>query len=200
MEEIIDFFIFDRILEIAGLVLGLAYLYFEYHVNRLMWLVSIIMPMISSWVYFRAGLYADFGINIYYILIAVYGYIAWSFGISRKKKSQPLNVSHIPGAYYVFVLFAFAAIFAFLSWVLISFTNSTVPYWDALTTALSIVAMWMLARKFAEQWLVWFVVDAVCIGLYTYKQIYFYAVLYAVYTIIALLGYRKWLHLIDEGY
>lgn len=198
MEEIINFFTLDRTLEVAGLLVGLAYLYFEYHANRLMWLMSVIMPMISTWVYFRAGLYADFGINIYYLLIAVYGYIAWTFGLSRKK-SGPLKVTHMRASYYLPVIAALALVFGFLAWVLISFTNSTVPYWDAFTTALSIIAMWMLARKYAEQWLAWFIVDAVCVGLYIYKGIYFYAALYAVYTVIALLGYRKWLRMIDEG-
>lgn len=197
MEQVLDFFTFDRILEIAGLIIGLAYLYFEYHANRLMWLMSVIMPAISVWVYFRAGLYADFGINIYYLIIAVYGYIAWTFGLGKKKK-EPVPISHMPGGYYMPSLAALAAVFALLAWILVHFTNSTVPYWDAFTTALSIVAMWMLARKYIEQWLMWFVVDAVCVGLYIYKEIYFYAVLYAVYTFIALLGYRKWLRLMHE--
>ncbi|MDE7154015.1 MAG: nicotinamide riboside transporter PnuC [Muribaculaceae bacterium] len=186
-----SFLTFDRILEIAGLLIGLAYLYFEYHANRLVWLMSIIMPMISMFIYFKAGLYADFSINIYYLVIAVYGYIAWSFSLS-KKKSRTLPISRMPGAYYLPVLVVLGGIFALLAWALIRFTNSTVPYWDAFTTALSIVGMWMLARKYVEQWLAWFIVDAVCVGLYIYKEIYFYAFLYAVYTIVALLGYRKW--------
>jgi nicotinamide mononucleotide transporter len=78
-------------------------------------------------------------------------------------------------------------------------TNSTVPMTDALTTALSIVALWMMARKYAEQWLVWLLVDAICVPLYAYKGIYFYAGLYAVYTVIAWFGYRKWLRLMREG-
>jgi nicotinamide mononucleotide transporter len=70
-----------------------------------------------------------------------------------------------------------------------------VPWSDAFTTALSIIAMWMLARKYAEQWLAWLVVDAVCVALYIYKGIYFYATLYAIYTVIAYIGYRKWLRM-----
>ena len=90
---------------------------------------------------------------------------------------------------------AYAAIHLFIYWVLVTFTNSTVPFWDSLTTSLSIVGMWMMARKIAEQWLVWFVVDIVCVALYFYKGIYFYAVLYAAYTAVSLLGYRKWLRI-----
>ena len=91
-----------------------------------------------------------------------------------------------------------AALWWFIWWVLVSFTDSTVPVADAFTTALSVVGLWMLARKYAEQWLVWFVVDAVCSGLYLYKGIPFYCVLYGVYTVISLFGYRKWLRLMKS--
>ena len=197
MSELIEFFTADRIMEIAGLAVGLAYLYFEYHANRLVWLMSVIMPMISLFIYYRAGIYADFAINIYYLLIAVYGYIVWTFCLKRKKR-EPLPVTHMPLKYYAAAIVALIAIFAFLAWGLVSFTNSNVPYWDAFTTALSIVAMWMLARKYAEQWIAWFIVDAVCVGLYFYKGIYFYSALYSVYTVIALFGYRKWLRLMHQ--
>lgn len=194
MEDVLTFLTTDRLIEIAGLAVGLAYLYFEYHANRLVWLMSVIMPMISICIYFRAGLYADFAINIYYFLIAVYGYIAWTFGL-KKKERKPLPISRMPMKMYGIAVIALILIFSFLAWGLIHLTDSTVPYWDAFTTALSIVAMWMLARKYVEQWLAWFIVDAVCIGLYFYKGIYFYSGLYAVYTVIALFGYRKWLKL-----
>ena len=182
---------YDKIIEIFGLAVGLAYLYFEYHANRLVWLMSVIMPMFSLWVYYRAGLYADFGINIYYLVIAVYGYVCWSFNL-KKKEPHRLPISHMPGRCYVPALLAFGAIFVGLAYVLDNYTNRTVPWYDAFTTALSIVGLWMLARKYVEQWLAWFVVDAVCVWLYYYKGIPFYSVLYAVYTVIALFGYRKW--------
>ena len=184
----------DKTIEIIGFLVGLAYLYFEYHANRLVWLMSVIMPMFSLWVYYRAGLYADFGINIYYLAIAVYGYVCWSFNL-RKKKSRQLPISRMPGRFYLSAVMIFGIIFVALALGLDNYTNSTVPWYDAFTTALSIVGLWMLARKYVEQWIVWFVVDIVCVGLYIYKQIPFYAVLYAVYTIIALFGYRKWLRL-----
>lgn len=198
LSQLSDFFTLDRSLEIAGFITGLAYLWFEYHANRLVWLTSMIMPMISVWVYFRSGLYADFAINIYYLVIAVYGYIAWSIG-SKRKEGPALRITHTPARMYVMLVCALAVIFTVLAYILVNFTPSNVPYYDAFTTALSIVAMWMMARKYAEQWLAWLIVDAVCIGLYYYKQIYFYSALYAVYTVIAALGYRKWLSLMRQG-
>ena len=83
-------------------------------------------------------------------------------------------------------------------WILVTFTDSTVPVTDAFTTSLSIVGLWMLARKYVEQWLAWFVVDIVCCALYYYKGINFYCILYGIYTIVALLGFRKWLRMMKS--
>ena len=76
--------------------------------------------------------------------------------------------------------------------LLVNFTNSTVPVMAALTTAISIVGTWMLAKKYIEQWFAWMIVDAIDVGLYLYKDIPFYATLYAIYTIVAYFGYRNW--------
>lgn len=193
----------DLVLEIAGFLIGIIYLWYEYHASAKVWLVSVIMPMISMWIYFRKGLYADFGINIYYVVIAVYGYLHWTLSSRRRRSAsaetvveaadaKSLPITHVNG-----IVMTGCGVAAFLLWVAIYlilryFTDSTVPVADAFTTALSIVGLWMMARKYVEQWLVWMVVDAVCVGLYIYKGIYFYAALYAVYTVVAWFGYRKW--------
>lgn len=91
-----------------------------------------------------------------------------------------------------------AGLLVLIAFILIQYTDSTVPWMDSFTTALSIVAMWMLARKYVEQWLVWIVVDAVSAGLYVYKELYFTAGLYALYTVIAYFGYKEWKRLMKE--
>jgi nicotinamide mononucleotide transporter len=149
------------------------------------------------WIYFSKGLYADFAINIYYLLIAIYGYVVWTFNFKTKEKKE-LPISRITVKTSLILTGAMAVLWVALAQILINFTDSSVPWSDAFTTALSIIAMWMMARKFAEQWLAWLVVDAVCVGLYIYKGIYFYAALYAIYTVIAYVGYRKWLRLMGE--
>ncbi len=181
-------FLAEHAIEIIGLVLGLFYLYFEYHASIWVWLFSLLMPMVSMIVYFDAGLYADFSINIYYLLASAYGLARWR-GNKRRKGA---TISHIPPAFALVSIAAMLVIWLGIYLVLHSFTNSNVPVMDSLTTALSIVGTWMLARKYIEQWAVWIVVDAICVGLYIYKEIPFYAVLYAVYTVVAVFGYRKW--------
>lgn len=181
-------FLAEHAIEIIGLVLGLFYLYFEYHARIWVWLFSLLMPMVSMIVYFDAGLYADFSINIYYLLASAYGLAKWR-GNKRRKGA---TISHIPPAFALVSIAAMLVIWLGIYLVLHSFTNSNVPVMDSLTTALSIVGTWMLARKYIEQWAVWIVVDAICVALYIYKEIPFYAVLYAVYTVVAVFGYRKW--------
>lgn len=184
----------DTILEVLGFVTGLCYLWYEYHASARLWIFSIIMPMIGMVLYFNKGIYADFAINIYYFLIAIYGYVAWTFNFSKKQKEE-LPISRIKLRAAVVCAVVAAVLWLGISYVLRTYTDSTVPYIDAFTTSLSIVAMWMLARKYVEQWLVWIVVDAVSAGLYFYKGIPFYGVLYAIYTTVAYFGYRRWLRL-----
>lgn len=181
-------FLAGHAIEIVGLVLGLFYLYFEYHASTWVWLFSLLMPMVSMIVYFNAGLYADFSINIYYLLASVYGLAKWR----GTKHRKGVEISHIPVLMVLSATAVMLVIWLGIYLVLYNFTNSTVPVMDALTTALSIVGTWMLARKYIEQWLVWIIVDIICVGLYIYKDIPFYAVLYAIYTVVAFFGYRKW--------
>lgn len=189
----------DKFIEILGFSVGLLYLWWEYHANNKLWLASMVMPCISMWIYFSKGLYADFAINIYYLVIAVYGYVVWTrkrgSGSDGKEKGASLPITHTPRRMAALCAAAAVALWGLLYLILEYLTDSTVPAADAFTTALSIVGMWMLARKYIEQWAVWIAVDAVCVALYFYKGIYFYSVLYAIYTVIAFYGYRKWLRL-----
>lgn len=186
----------DLILEILGFSVGVLYLWWEYHANSKLWFASIVMPTISMWVYLRKGIYADFAINIYYFLIAIYGYIVWTRKRTRHDEDVPkkeeLPISHISKTRLVGCVAVFFALWIAFYCVLRFVTDSSVPVADSFTTALSIVAMWMLAQKYVEQWIAWIAVDAVCVGLYAYKGIYLYAVLYSVYTVIAFVGYRNW--------
>ena len=177
-------------LEILGTIVGVVYLWLELKANIYMWVTGIIMPAISIFVYYQAGLYADFGINIYYLIAAIYGFLVWQFG--KKKTEVELPITHTPTGKYWQLAACFTVCFVAIGIILERFTDSTVPWWDSFTTALSIVGMWMLARKWVEQWWTWVVVDAVCCGLYIYKGIYFYSALYGLYTIIAVFGYYKW--------
>lgn len=189
------------VLQIVGVCLGLLYIYLEYHVNIWLWVVGVIMPMVHGVLYYRAGLYADASINVYYVLAGIYGLVAWIYHKGEGKKGgsggAPHTVLDSPRTIAA-IVFTYAVLHAGIYLLLVNFTNSTVPVCDSFTTALSIVGLWMLSRKYTEQWLVWLVVDAVTVGLYIYKGIYITSGLYALYTVLAYMGYLKWRRLERE--
>ena len=190
----------EQYIELLGTAVGIVYLWQEYHASIHLWITSIIMPAIYLYVYYNAGLYADFGINIYYLAIALYGWLAWRYNFSlrgRKGNSKELAISHIERKRLPVLAVLFLLLWAGIALILTSFTDSTVPLSDAFTTSLSIVGMYMLARKYVEQWCVWLIVDIASSALYVYKELYFTAALYAVYAIIAIFGYRKWKEMIN---
>lgn len=180
------------VLQLAGIVLGLLYLWLEYRANIWLWAVSIVMPVVHGVLYYRSGLYADMAMNVYYVIAGFYGWIVWLRGSGGKSDKPVLRISktplHLGGILTVVGLLVWGAIY----FILVHYTDSTVPVLDSLTTAMSIVALWMLSRKYLEQWLVWLAVDAISYGLYIYKGIPFTAGLYGLYTILAVAGYMRW--------
>ena len=106
--------------------------------------------------------------------------------------SEELPITFFPRRLILRTLGFFLLAWAATYYVLVAYTNSTVPLLDAFTNALSFVGLWALARKYVEQWLFWIAVDVVCCYLYVVKGIPFKAGLYGLYVVIAVLGYIKW--------
>ena len=173
-----------------GVVLGLLYLWLEYRANIWLWIVGAIMPCVHCVLYYQSGLYADCAMQGYYILAGLYGLVVWLMG--RKRTVRPLKIAHTPLRLLFPLVAVYGVLHAALYYLLAEFTDSTVPFWDSMTTAMSMVAMWMLSRKYIEQWLVWLVVDAITVGLYIYKGIPLTGALYALYTALAVAGYLRW--------
>lgn len=191
----------EQAIEIIGTLVGIVYLWLEYRASIYLWIASVIMPAIYLYIYYNAGLYADFGINVYYLVIALYGWLSWQYGFrlfSSSGKTEKLAITHTPKRVWGKLLLTYTAAQCAITYILITYTDSTVPWWDSFTTALSIVGMWMLARKYIEQWWVWLVVDATSAWLYIYKGLYFTAALYAVYAIISIFGYYKWKKMMQQ--
>lgn len=178
------------ILQIVGVVLGLLYLWLEYRANIWLWIVGAIMPCVHCVLYYKSGLYADCAMQGYYILAGLYGLVVWLLGKTRTE--NPLKIAHTPLRLVLPLLAVYGVLHAVMYYLLAEFTDSTVPFWDAMTTAMSMVAMWMLSRKYIEQWLVWLVVDAITVGLYIYKGIPLTGMLYGLYTALAVVGYLRW--------
>jgi len=181
----------DHYIELLGTIFGLLYIFFSIKQNIWCWPIGLISSVIYVSVFFNAKFYADMGLQLYYVFISIYGWYYWIYGGKSTSKNQ-LEVT-TTGLKLGFLLFLVnLGLFLFISFVLVNFTDSEIPYWDALTTAASIVATWMLAQKKIEHWILWIIVDTVSLGLYIYKELYATVILFAVYTVLAFFGYLEW--------
>ncbi len=149
-------------------------------------------------VFFDARLYADMILQVYYIVVSVMGWMIWRNRqeAEHQETTQILKTSKQMG---LILFVSFVMLYAVLVWALIKVPSmlniaaSDMPYWDAFTTAASFVATWMLAKKLIEQWLIWIVVDFVAMAMYIHKGLYITAILFVVYTVMAIWGYYAWL-------
>jgi nicotinamide mononucleotide transporter len=151
--------------------------------------MGIISALLYMVVFYQSKFYADMGLNGYYFIISIYGWILWRRGHGN---GNDLPVSRISWRLAVVLFFITALTFFGIAVILERYTDSPIPYWDAFTTALSFTATWMLARKILEHWIVWIIVDAVSMGLYLYRGLYPTLVLFAIYTSMAIIGYIEW--------
>lgn len=189
-------------LEFAGTSASLIYLYYSIREKVWLWPWGLLASVISSLIFFQAALYADMGLQAYYIFISCYGWWYWVNGRSKSQIEVPiklLNTRLIFKLSIVGVLLFLAILLALLKVPgIIEIASSDMPYWDAFTTAASIVATWMLARKYLHHWLLWIVIDLVSMVMYAYKGLYFYSFLFIVYTIGAVIGYLKWKQILHK--
>lgn len=178
-------------LEFAGLVSGLVCVWLLIRENVWTFPIGLVYAFVSVAVFVEQRLYADVLLSGYYVLMNGYGWWYWLYGGSRKGGDElsPCNISRQG---IVSLLGLSVVGIAAMSWFFASQTDADLPYWDSATTVLSFVAMWMTARKFVENWIVWLIVDVMATAIYAYKGIDFYALLYAIYFGMAIMGWRAW--------
>ena len=147
----------DLIIEIIGAVIGLTYLFLEYKANVWLWPVGILMSLFYVFIFFHGKFYADAAVYLYYIGANTYGLLKWTQSrrqrlLADNSSVEELVITHVPAKRILPIAAVTVVLWAFFYWILSTLTDSPVPVEDAFTTALSIVAMWMLAQKYLEQW------------------------------------------------
>lgn len=191
MSELIIKWLSGNYIELLGAILGTVYIFFSIRQSILTWPVGLLTSVLYVWVFFVSKLYADMGLQLYYVVISIYGWYEWLRG-NHSDKTQMLPISRITLRLGLTLSVVSLFIFMVIWFILKNYTDSPVPIADALATALSIVATWMLARKILEHWLVWIFVDAFSIGLFWYKDLLPTVFLFALYTIMAVVGFIEW--------
>jgi nicotinamide mononucleotide transporter len=179
----------EHYVEVCGTLTGFLYLGFSIRQHYLTWPVGLLNALFYIAVFFSSKIYADMTLQFYYVAISIYGWWCWLHGSAS---GESLAVTRTNSILWMKLTVTFLMLFVIIAYVLLRFTDSPVPYWDAVTTALSIVATWMLARKKIEHWLVWVFVDAISIGLFIIKELYPTTILFSVYTVLAVYGYYEW--------
>jgi nicotinamide mononucleotide transporter len=189
MVSVIISYIQANWIEIVGSILSLIYVYLSVNQKISLWLFGLLSAVFYIVIFYDSKFYADMTLQFYYVFVSIYGWINWKRG---KDSATELSVIKTPRKQYFYLIIVSALIFIAYYFVLVNYTDSPLPKADSLTTALSIVATWMLAKKYIEYWLVFIFVDAFSAGLYFYKDLYPTAVLFIIYTIMAVVGYVEW--------
>jgi nicotinamide mononucleotide transporter len=183
-------YISQHYIEITGAVLSLIYLYLSIKQKIGLWIFGFLCSALYVVVFFNSKFYADMSLQFYYLGVSVYGWISWKSRKMHTGKELPVRQVNIRQA---IVLSAITiAVFLLYYFILAQYTDSPLPLADSFTTALSITATWMLAKKLIEHWILWIVVDAVSAGLYFYRELYPTAGLFVLYTIMAVVGFVQW--------
>jgi nicotinamide mononucleotide transporter len=156
------------------------------------WPIGIANNLFFILLFTQSGLYADAGLQFVFIALAAYGWWTWTHG--GGPGSDALPVRRTSRTEWIWLLAAGAVATLALTLLLDRATDSTVPFWDALTTALSLTATYGQCRKRLESWWLWIAADVVYVPLYAYKELYLTSLLYVGFMtlcVVGLLGWRR---------
>ena len=181
--------------EIFGFITGVLCVWLGAREKVVAWPIGIANNAIFLAIFWRNGLYAIAGLQIIYAAISVYGWWNWLHGGTNRSS---LPISRASSAVAAWLALATVAGAAALFVILRTWTDSSVPGWDAATTALSIAAQFMLSRKMIENWFVWLGVDVIYVALACSKGLYITAALYLAFMVLCVSGLLHWSRLLRD--
>jgi nicotinamide mononucleotide transporter len=176
-------------IEITAALFGVASVYLSAHQNVWNWPLGIINVTLYIFVFYEAKLYADMGLQAVYIVLAAYGWWHWLHG---GVNHGTLRVSRVPPREAILLAVAFFVGTASLSTLLARATDASLPLADSALTTASLVAQYMMTRKYVESWLVWIAADVGYVAMFIYKSLWPTAGLYLVFCVLAVMGWRLW--------
>ena len=175
-------------LEVIGVITGLLCVYLAAVNNILNWPIAMISVGIYIFIFFDARLYADMGLQFYFMGMNIYGWYYWSRKPATQEKAPVVLITKKE---IIFSLIAIA-LATFILGSVLKYTPASYPYIDSFCMACSLVAQVFLARKVLENWLIWIFVDIIYVGIYIFKGLNLTAIMYFIYIGIALMGYVDW--------
>lgn len=153
------------------------------------WPFAIISVSISAYLFCFSKLYSDFGLHVIYIFLNLFGWWVWS---QRNASEKVISTKVLTGRAMIISIIVVIMGALGLGYVMDNHTDADLAYFDAFTTSGSLVAQYLLAKKYLQNWLLWIVVDIVAIPVYIYKELYFIAFLFLVFLGLSIWGYYAW--------
>lgn len=185
----------DNPLEIFAAVTALLCVWLAIRVHVLNWPVAIISSILYWMIFNKAGYYSDSLLQIVFIILQIYGWVQWYAPLKSSESIQKATTNWTIKAVVVAILFWILWYYVLLNWK----PHASLPLLDSGTTAFSLLAIYMQAKKYLQNWWFWLLVDVVYIPMYWHKQLYITAFIYSLYLIMAMEGYRQWKNSMKPG-
>jgi nicotinamide mononucleotide transporter len=182
-------------IEPTAVILAIAYLLLAIKQNISCWFAAFFSSLLYFFVMYSAGLYMEAGLQIFYCIMAVYGWTQWRITLPGNSKFlvKTWNRNQHIKAILLIILLAIVS-----GWALEKFTNAALPFLDSLTTWGAIVTTYMVAKRLLENWIYWFVIDTISVFLFYSRGLILTSILFLVYLIIIYFGYKSWTQMKDE--
>ena len=175
--------------EIVAVGMAVAYLWLAVRRNVWCWPAALVSVLLSIWLFYAARLYMESALQVFYAFMAVYGWMQWTRGAAAEANGGRIRIW--PLRVHAALLVGIAALSVlFGRWL--SEGDAAFPYWDSLTTVSAVAATFMVAHKVLENWVYWFVIDAISVFLYAARDLHLYAALFVLYLVLVIAGFRAW--------
>ena len=181
------------LIEIIAVFFSIIYVVLAAKESIWCWAAALISVSIYIYICFQAQLYAETGLQFFYFIMAIYGYFSW------KKNNSLLRINELAISNHILIMILGSLLTFLLGFYLSVYTDSQLPIVDSFTTVFSIIATYMVVKKILSNWLYFIIIDAVSIYLYFSRDLHMTALLFSIYTIIAIIGYWKWSQLITDN-
>jgi len=173
--------------EILAIIASLAGVILSMGRKSLAWLCNILASGLYGYIFWQSGLYSDMELQVFFILMAAYGWWNWSQS-EVNWKPERASKAQISGGLLIALLFGAGSGYLHTLY----FPTVSFPYLDATLTGLSIYGTWLATKRKIENWIVWIIVDLAYVGMYLSKELWGTAVLYGVFILLAIKGYVDW--------
>ena len=176
-------------LELVASLIGIVYIILEYRASWWLWIAGMVMSLFYIYIFAKVNCYAWSLTYLYYLGANIYGIVVWKKNSATDSFS---GITHLPKKYYSKLTGIIILLTIFLFFIIHRYTDSVIPVSESFSTALSVVGMWLMAKKYVQHWYVWLVVNAIYVMGNLYQELYFSAILFMVYFLVSILGLLRW--------